>query len=127
MLTMEKGLKMAHSQAASGARLPIAVIGFTLMLTASGVQMTAKAPAPAVTNVEATVVVTRYCVPCHNKRLKTGNLTLEDVDLGAAPGHGEKLEKVIRKLRAGAMPPAGSARPDQSTYNGLVASLEAQL
>ena len=47
----------------------------------------------------------RYCVTCHNDRLKTANLSLQSADLTQVPDHAELWEKVIRKLRAGVMPP----------------------
>src|SRR6202044_2452533 len=54
----------------------------------------------------------QYCVTCHNARLKTAGLTLDKMDLADVPASAEVWEKVIRKLRAGAMPPAGARRPD---------------
>ena len=45
-------------------------------------------------------------------------------DVGQAP---EMWEKVVRKLRAGAMPPVGSPRPDRTTYAAEASSLEAEL
>ena len=52
-------------------------------------------------------LVKRYCLGCHNDRLKTASLTLEGISvepIGSAPA---TWEKVVRKLRSGAMPPAG--------------------
>jgi mono/diheme cytochrome c family protein len=78
-------------------------------------------------NQDANAIVKQYCVSCHNQRLKTGNLALDDVDLTAAGAHADRLEKVVRKLRAGAMPPAGAPRPDAATSERFVALLETQL
>ena len=72
-------------------------------------------------------VLDKYCVTCHNQRLKTGGLTLDTMDLGKVPAQAEIWEKVIRKLRSGTMPPAGMPRPDAATYNGLAGWLEAQI
>ena len=72
-------------------------------------------------------VLDKYCVTCHNQRLKTGGLALDTLDLGKVPAQAEVWEKVIRKLRSGAMPPAGMPRPDPSTYKDLAAWLEAQI
>ena len=69
----------------------------------------------------------RYCVSCHNTRLKTGNLALDGSDLSQVGEHPEVWEKVVRKLRGGLMPPAGRPRPDQATQDGLVAWLEQEL
>ena len=72
-------------------------------------------------------VLTRYCVTCHNERLRTGGLTLETVDLGDVPAGGQIWEKVIRKLRTGGMPPAGRPRPDGATRDALASYLEDEL
>ena len=53
----------------------------------------------------------RYCVTCHNERLQTAGLTLDSVDISRVDVHAEVLEKVVRKLRAGQMPPEGRPRP----------------
>ena len=69
----------------------------------------------------------QYCITCHNQRLKTGGLTLDTLDFENVPKDAAIWEKVIRKLRAGAMPPAGAKHPDQATTHSLVAWLESQL
>jgi cytochrome c551/c552 len=57
----------------------------------------------------------KYCVTCHNQRLKTGGLTLDNIDLSKVPAQAEVWEKVIGKLRSGTMPPAGLPRPDAAS------------
>jgi hypothetical protein len=69
----------------------------------------------------------RYCVSCHNERTKTAGLTLDTLDVGRVPERAETWEAVVRKLRAGAMPPAGMPRPDQATHDGVVGWLESAL
>jgi len=69
----------------------------------------------------------QYCVSCHNDRLKTGGLTLEKLDLSDAQANAEVLEKVIRKLRGGQMPPERSRRPDAATLTGFITTLEAAI
>ena len=69
----------------------------------------------------------QYCVSCHNDKLKTGGLTLERVDPSAVAGHEEMLEKVVRKLRSGLMPPEGRPRPDAASIAAFAASLESAL
>ena len=61
--------------------------------------------------VESAALVKRYCVTCHSDRLKTGGLALETLDLGDVAAGASTWEKVVQKLRAGVMPPAGSPRP----------------
>jgi Protein of unknown function (DUF1592)/Protein of unknown function (DUF1588)/Protein of unknown function (DUF1585)/Protein of unknown function (DUF1587)/Protein of unknown function (DUF1595)/Planctomycete cytochrome C len=72
-------------------------------------------------------ILDKYCVTCHNQRLKTGGLALDTLDLGKVPAQAEVWEKVIRKLRSGTMPPAGMPRPDAATYSSLAGWIEAQI
>ncbi|HEY6341748.1 MAG TPA: DUF1592 domain-containing protein [Bryobacteraceae bacterium] len=69
-------------------------------------------------------LIDQYCVACHNQRAKIGGLALDTVDLARPADHFETLEKVIRKLRAGMMPPAGSKRPDPAAYAALAWGIE---
>ena len=69
----------------------------------------------------------QYCVPCHNDRLKTSNLSLEKLDLATAGDHPEIWERVVRKLRAGVMPPPDIRRPALADYEGLRDFLEGEL
>jgi hypothetical protein len=72
-------------------------------------------------------VLDKYCVTCHNQRLKTAGLTLDNMDLAKVSAQAEVWEKVARKLRSGTMPPAGLPRPDAATYSGLASWLEEQI
>ena len=69
-------------------------------------------------------VLNRYCITCHNDKLRTGELSLEKVDLGNPSANAEVWEKVIRKLRTRAMPPARLPRPDTATYDSFATYLE---
>lgn len=83
-------------------------------------------PAPAALSQYSTVL-DRYCVTCHNEKLKTADLTLSKMNLGNPSADAAVWEKVIRKLRARAMPPAGAPRPDNAFYDGFAAYLESAL
>jgi hypothetical protein len=72
-------------------------------------------------------VVDQYCITCHNEKLRTGGLSLQNADLIEIPPGAETWEKVIRKLRVGAMPPQGMPRPDRATLDGLASYLETAL
>ena len=80
------------------------------------------APDPA---LKATVDT--YCVTCHNQRLKTGGLSLDNVGLADAAAHADVWEKVVRKVRGGMMPPAGVPRPTAEARTALVSFLETTL
>ena len=69
----------------------------------------------------------KYCVTCHNQRLKTGGLALDTVNLDRVAENAETLEKVLRKLHGGMMPPQGMPRPDEPTVTRFMATLEASL
>ena len=69
----------------------------------------------------------RYCVTCHNDRLKTANLSLQGLDLTKLADQAELWEKVIRKLRAGVMPPPDLPRPPLPDYEALRDWLENEI
>jgi cytochrome c5 len=92
-------------------------------LQAAGQQQSAGSAAAAAPMVPR-AVIDKYCVSCHNQRLKTAGLMLDQADVANAPASAEVWEKVIRKLRTGAMPPAGLPRPDKTTYSSLISTLE---
>ena len=72
-------------------------------------------------------MVTQYCVTCHNDRLKTGGLVLDPTALADAGAHSDTWEKVVRKLRAGLMPPPGAKRPPDEQLRGFTTWLEGEL
>ena len=72
-------------------------------------------------------LINKYCVVCHNTKLKTGGLMLDQLDLAHLGDHAEIGEKVVRKLRAGMMPPSGMPRPDRAALDGLVTWMESEL
>src|SRR4029079_11431447 len=69
----------------------------------------------------------QYCVTCHSEKLRTGGLSLQAANLADVPKGAETWEKVIRKLRVGAMPPQGMPRPDKNTLDGLASFFETAL
>jgi mono/diheme cytochrome c family protein len=88
----------------------------------------AQSAAPAVFDAQAArTLLDRYCVTCHNARMKTGGLDLASVDAAAPAEHANVFEMVITKLRAGVMPPAGQRRPDSTDRLRLVRYLETKL
>ena len=82
---------------------------------------------PAATPSPIKSVVDTYCVSCHNDKLRTSGLSLEGVDTTRPAANAEVWERVVTKLRAGAMPPAGRPRPDAKTYQTTTSWLENEL
>ncbi|MFN0169837.1 MAG: DUF1592 domain-containing protein [Bryobacteraceae bacterium] len=72
-------------------------------------------------------VFERHCFGCHNTRLKTGGLALDTAHLEDPAAQPELWEKVVRKLRARSMPPAGLPRPDEAVYRAVTNRLETAL
>ncbi|HIM52061.1 MAG TPA: DUF1592 domain-containing protein [Acidobacteria bacterium] len=72
-------------------------------------------------------VLDRYCVTCHNERLRTGGLALDTVDTERVGNDAAVWEKVVRKLRTGMMPPSPRRRPDAATYASTVSYFETAL
>src|SRR5689334_9032379 len=91
------------------------VVCFALVLTSTFGQQ------PASSQQE---LVNKYCVTCHNERVKTGGIVLEKIDVDHPAANAELWEKVIRKLRAGLMPPSGAPRPDRAVLDKFRESLE---
>ena len=77
--------------------------------------------------VQPQPLLNQYCITCHNEKLKTGGLALDKLDLDYPGANAETWEKVVRKLRAGMMPPAGAPRPDRKSLDGLAAAVETSL
>jgi mono/diheme cytochrome c family protein len=77
--------------------------------------------------VEQTALVKQYCVTCHNDRAKAGELSLVSFDAAKAAEHLDTTEKMIRKLRAGMMPPSGARRPEAEKLTALAEALETRV
>jgi cytochrome c551/c552 len=107
----------------------VAVAFVAVAWTAVGGQQPAGGPvvgrgfSPAEADAVSSVSKT-YCVTCHNDRLSTAGLSLEHLSLDRAGADAETLEKVIRKVRAGLMPPAGARRPERAALDAFAGSLE---
>ena len=78
---------------------------------------------------EQTALVKTYCATCHTDRGKerTGNLSFQNFDAAKLEDNGEVTEKMIRKLRAGMMPPPGAKRPEPAVITALAASFETRM
>ena len=84
-----------------------------------------KSPPPDMSAAKA--VINKYCVTCHNERLKTAGLMLDTLDVQHVGDRAELWEKVARKFRTGEMPPPGMPRPDKATYAEVTTQLETAL
>ena len=102
-------------------------IGLSVVLwVAAAAARTPGAP-PSASSEKPRALLDRYCIGCHNDRLKTANLSLQGLDLTKATEQAEVWEKVIRKLRAGVMPPPDIPRPPLPDYEELRDWLENEI
>ena len=82
---------------------------------------------PDASGTSPRALLDRYCITCHNQKVKTAGLTLDTMDPVQVSPNTEAWEKVVRKLRAGMMPPQGMPRPDPAVYEALTVALENNL
>jgi hypothetical protein len=93
----------------------------------NGAPQSGQATTAATSISDVRTALNRYCVTCHNEKLKTGGLILDTLDPARVGDHAEIWEKVVSKLRAQVMPPIGLPRPDRAGYLHLTTWLEDQL
>ena len=96
------------------------MVGSALLLVLGTAFAAQQPPEPA-------AVLNTYCISCHGDRTRSGGLSLERADLGDIPKGAETWEKVIRKIRAGMMPPPNAPRPPQEQLAALAGYLETSL
>ena len=85
------------------------------------------APPPSTERAAIARFVDLYCVSCHNAEDKAANLALEALGVDDVGRNAEAWEKVVRKLVARQMPPAGEIRPTGRSYDRVVDSLAGAL
>jgi cytochrome c551/c552 len=101
--------------AADGARPQVAAP----TTTAAG---SASAQASPADPASQRALLNRYCVSCHNEKVKIGGLALDTLDVAQVGDNVAVWEKAVRKLHVRAMPPAGPGRPrpDEAGYESLI-------
>src|SRR5215468_10871210 len=93
-----------------------------------------QAAAPTADTVAAQkALVTQYCVTCHSDKAKAAGMDsarkidFDSLDVAHVGKDAETWERIVRKLRAGMMPPANMKRPDPATYKAFITWLENEL
>jgi len=119
----------------------VTLVGVSIVMaaTAAGTSLSGRGATPAhavrpmpshsapLSPTQQRAVITEYCLTCHDDTSRTAELTLEAFDPAKADQNAAVAEKIIRKIRAGMMPPPGVDRPDPATLDGFAAALEAKL
>ena len=120
------GVSRTHTARRTGRRLRSLLVTAVAIGAANMSPPRVAASAAQAAPIDRTLL-DRYCVTCHNSRLQTGGLSLDDVDVTDVAAHAATLERVARKLRARQMPPAGRPRPPQATADAFATALETAL
>src|SRR5579862_3044397 len=94
-------------------------------IKASGTQNPSSSGAVRASSQQA--ILAKYCVSCHNEKLRTADLLLDKADIANPAENPAVWEKVLHKLRAREMPPPRVPRPDDATYESLTTYLETAL
>ncbi len=82
---------------------------------------------PALSAKQQTELVNTYCATCHSERAKAGGLSLAGFDAMKAAERQDTVEKMIRKLSAGLMPPPGAKKPEAAVLASLTQALESRM
>lgn len=83
----------------------------------------AAAPQSHMSVHDQAALVDEYCSDCHTGAERSGNLSLDDLDLAHPDKNVNIAEKVIRKLGVAMMPPPGKPRPSPAVVKLFVNSL----
>jgi hypothetical protein len=84
-------------------------------------------PASAWAATDVPDLIERYCAKCHNTTDWAGSLDLTSLDPAHIGDDAQSWEKVVRKLRAGMMPPPGKERPPRAEADAIASILETRL
>ena len=98
------------------------------VLAAPAAMRPVPAHAAMLSDADARAVIDNYCLQCHDADHAKGDLVLEQFDPAKADQHADTAEKMVRKLRAGMMPPPEAKdRPAPETLDAFATTLETKL
>ena len=108
------------------------LFGLSILLVLGGFMVLLARPHPGHSVVvtdqeERTRFVNLYCASCHNQEDKAGNLALDSLAKDEVSQDPKVWEKVVRRLTARQMPPAGEIRPTGRTYDKFVSMIAGSL
>src|SRR5258708_23440245 len=99
-------------------------LGFSALALVASVVAVAQTPAPArLAAPNPRVLVKQYCVVCHNDKLLTGNVSLQGLDFTDVAANAGTLEKVVRKVRSGEIPPVDMPHPTPAVAASFIATI----
>jgi hypothetical protein len=93
----------------------------------------APAAATTLTAADSRAFLKQYCVACHSEAARKAGmdsarkLALDSLDPANVARDRKTWELVVRKTRAGMMPPTGMKRPDGAAFDAQISFLEGEL
>jgi len=108
-------------------RIGIGIVATTLVLLSTAPLGRAAGQQPGPDAAEARALLNRYCVGCHSEPQRQRGavpIALDTINLSNVSADATVWEKVVRKMRAGLMPPAGMPRPDRASHDVFLRWLE---
>src|SRR6187549_2759909 len=122
------GMERMAPKAVPSARVAAVAVAWFVLIVSLGIQARPSAQQPAPQSASShRQTLDRYCVTCHNQRLVTAGLKLDDADIANPVAGAEIWEKVVRKLRTGMMPPPNMPQPSMDDRRALLSWLETSL
>ena len=108
-------------------KLSGASVGMAMVLLRVAVLATPSVGHASQSPAQSQALVNQYCAVCHNQKLKSGGISLAGLNLSDIDGNSSTLEKVLRKVHSGEMPPPSMPRPDASTARAFTLWLQDEL
>ena len=111
----------------------LAMLSLVIAICGQTAGQSAQSAAASDTAAAQRAIVAQYCSTCHSDKAKAAGMDsarkidFDALDIAHVSRDAETWERIVRKLRAGMMPPSGMRRPDPATYKGLIAWLENEL
>jgi hypothetical protein len=111
----------------------VTLLAATIFPSKSALSQTSAQPVPTSQAANAPHALTprglveQYCVVCHNQKTLTAGVSLEGIDFSNPAANAAIMERVLRKVRTGEMPPAGMPRPPAPVLTAFTKSLESTL
>jgi hypothetical protein len=125
LVSAEPPPRPGRSGATAGTGAALTLIGAMLAVVTLGMSEQRLIGQTDDFNAAVRPVLTATCAQCHNSRLLSGGLNVEEI---ASPEslltQRDVWEKVLRRLRAGDMPPAGAPRPEQAKLDAMTGYIE---
>ena len=124
------GMERMAPKAFPSARVATIGVAWFVLLVSLGIQArpSAQQPAPQAKALRPSrATLDRYCVTCHNQRLATAELKLDEADVANPVEGAEIWEKVVQNFVHGMMPPPNMPQPSTDDRQALLSWLETSL